>query len=320
MVSHNSHKCIILIIESHIKNSSTIGYDLSLNLTVITSTTCRIYRIYFHHKACGLVNSHTGPLGLTSVVVRHHNGVMRVGRGGKILKQTGRVRRCAVQLVSVRGKSISGFCRNGTIVTTITVDRSGIHRQNRQRIDCDRLVGAGGTAVTIRHLYANRVLANIRPANILHVGRGTICWRTAAVRPFIAVQVVRRGCERYRCREIGAVLTDCGSAVYLRYRNCIHSDFHRPAGNTLRIVVHHNQRKVSRAGIRPGSCNLFAVRINGSTRIVCTPTISVGIGCPIGHLLHRHRVSIQRTIGTHLHRSGKNQCQGVFHNQHIAAR
>ena len=121
------------------------------------------------------------------------------------------------------------------------MDRGGGHRQNRQCVDGNRLVGASRAAVGIRHLHRDRVVTHSRPAHILLVVAGARRGGSAVVRPFIAVQGAGCGCERHSRREVGAVLADRGIAADLRFRHGIHRDFHRLTGNTGRVVVHHRQ-------------------------------------------------------------------------------
>ena len=67
---------------------------MSVNNTIRARTIRRIYRVYYNCKSCGLVNSHACSLGLTTIGIRHHNGVMRSRGGRKIGELTRSTGRC----------------------------------------------------------------------------------------------------------------------------------------------------------------------------------------------------------------------------------
>ena len=296
---------------------STIAEHFCFDFTVIADTRCLVNGVNLNFKTCSLSDIGIRHC-LTIVVIRHSDSI----RGStQPYKATRGICRIRIDGVKIGFCAVTGSDYNLTVIDTVAANGSRGHRQeNRQCVYRDYFVGAGGAAITVRHLHTDRVFTNSRPAHVLHIGSRSVTRCTTTIGPFVVIQVCRGGRQGYRRQEIGTVLTDHGIAANLRYRNRIHDDLHRPVGNTLRIVINYSQRKVSRTSIRPRCRHLFAVRIDGSTWIVRTPTIGVCIGCPIRHLLYCHCVSIQRSIGTHFHRSGKDQCQRVIHIQHIATR
>ena len=288
-----------------------------LNFTVVAGTACSINRINLHFKTSRFTNGHTGLLGLTAIAICHHNGVVRTGRCCKIGKFTCCIIITSIQWIGVGFCSIGSCCGNSSIISSVTMYRSRTYRKNWQSLDIYRMRSSRWAIIYILHFYTHRVVTHSHPAHLLLVVAGTRRGGSAVVRPFIAAQVVGRGCERYIRREVNTVLTYLIISWDSWIRHCINRNGNRLAGNTLCIVVHHHQGKMTCTFIRPRGLHLGTVLTwddSGTFSWTCGPAVCIW-GCITIVFFQRHYRIIQRAVGTNLCSTRNVQNQSIVHTK-----